>query len=64
MNPILVFLILLSAFFLWMLCSGMFAPIGQMVSKIIENINKNIKGDKKEEHYENRKRNDNRNEKE
>lgn len=37
MNPVLIFLILLTAVILWFLLSFIFIPLGQFIAKIINN---------------------------
>ena len=55
MNPVLLFLIIVAIFFLWLLCSFLYKPIGKLFGRLIdeaeeamiEDINENEKENEK-----------------
>ena len=53
MNPVLVFLILLAAVTLWLLCTFLFDPIGRFIYRIVKDAFEVMnREDKKEKHEE------------
>ena len=49
MNPVFVFLILIGAFILWVLCSFVFYPFGCFIVNWAKKVNKNMNKDEKPE---------------
>ena len=43
MNPVFIFLVILSAILVWMLCSGLFKYIGAFFNEMIGDIKNEIK---------------------
>ena len=49
MNPVLVFLILIGAFLLWLMCSFLYVPIGKFFSRLAEDAKREMMREDMEE---------------
>ena len=43
MNPVFVFLVILAAVFIWVLCAGLYKHIGKIFGEMFEDVKKEMK---------------------
>lgn len=52
MNPVLVWLIIIAAFLLWLLCSALYIPIGKLINRLFSDAREAMMEEEEKEREE------------